>query len=283
MEASAGAYVSYPFEDLLRLVAFESHRQACAVIGEDLGTEPVGFRETMQSAAVLSYRVLVFERGHDGGFVPPAGYPPLAAASVAAHDIATLKGFWLGLDIAWHRRLDLHPDPDTAEADERERRRDRLLLLDALVSEELIAPERVGQFLSESGDPVYSTELGDAIRTYLARSRARLVLIQLEDVIAEGEQANLPGTTDAHPNWRRRMSGSLEELISGTDLPRIAALIEGGRLRSAWGWVGIGMASPRSAPLIAYSSTAILRFATQPALFRISRRSASVISTPRRL
>jgi 4-alpha-glucanotransferase len=233
MEANAGAYVSYPFDDLLRLVALESHRQACAVIGEDLGTVPVGFRETMRAANVLSYRVLIFERGHDRGFVPPAGYPPLAAASAATHDIATLKGFWLGRDIAWRRRLDLYPDADAAEADERERSRDRRLLLGALVGEGLLAPERIGQFLSESGDPAYSTELGDAILTYLARSRARLMLIQLEDVVAEGEQANLPGTTDAHPNWRRRMSRSLDELVSGADLPRVAALIEEGRLRSA--------------------------------------------------
>jgi len=235
MEASAGAYVSYPFEDLLRLVTLESHRQACAVIGEDLGTVPVGFCKAMRSAAVLSYRVLVFERGHDGSFVPPAEYPPLAAASVATHDIATLKGFWLGRDIAWRRRLDLYPDADAAEADERERRRDRLLLLDALVSEGLLAPERAGQFLSANGDPAFSTELRDAIITYLARSRARLMLVQLEDVVAEIEQANLPGTTDTHPNWRRRMSYSLEELVSGADLPRVAALAKDGRLRSAKG------------------------------------------------
>ena len=177
MEASAGAYVSYPFEDLLRLVTLESHRQACAVIGEDLGTVPVGFRERMRSAAVLSYRVLVFERRHDGGFVPPGGYPPLATASAATHDIATLKGFWLGRDIAWRRRLDLYPDVETAKADERERSKDRRLLLDALVSEGLLAAERVGHFLSESGVPAYSTELGDAILTFLACSRARLMLI----------------------------------------------------------------------------------------------------------
>ena len=80
---------------------------------------------------------------------------------------------------------------------------------------------------------IRSIRRSHAILTYLARSHARLMLIQLEDVIAEGEQANLPGTTDAHPNWRRRMSGLLEELISGTDLPRLAALIKEGRLRSA--------------------------------------------------
>jgi 4-alpha-glucanotransferase len=235
MDATAGAYVSYPFDDLLRLVALESHRQGCAVIGEDLGTVPAGFRETMRAAEVLSYRVLVFEREHDGTFIPPAQYPPLAAASAATHDIATLKGFWLGRDIAWRQHLDLYPDVDAAETDERERGRDRRLLLDALVRERLLAPERVGRFLSERGEPAYSTELGDAILTYLARSSARLMLVQLEDIVAETEQANLPGTTDAHPNWRRRMSRSLDKLVAGADLRRIAALIEEERRRFAWG------------------------------------------------
>ena len=72
-----------------------------------------------------------------------AEYPPLAAASAATHDIATLKGFWLGRDIDWRRRLDLYPDADAAEADARERSRDRRLLLDALVSEGLLAPDDV--------------------------------------------------------------------------------------------------------------------------------------------
>ena len=235
MEASAGAYVSYPLDDLRRLVALESRRQACAVLGEDLGTVPAGFRESMRSADLLSYRVMVFERRSDGSFVPPAEYPALAAASAATHDLATLKGFWLGNDLAWRRRLGLYPDANAAEADKQERSRDRRLLVDALVREGLLRPERVGDFLPESGDPAYSPGLGDAILTYLARSRARLMLIQLEDVTGQCEQANLPGTIDAYPNWRRRMSRSLEELVSGADLPRIAALTQQGRLRSAGG------------------------------------------------
>src|SRR5439155_15150863 len=120
MEGTLGAYVSYPFDDLLRLVALESRRNGCAVIGEDLGTVPVGFRETMQSADILSYRVLVFERRQDGGFVPPADYPALAAASAATHDLATLKGFWLGNDLAWRQRLDLYPDAEAAQEDSNE-------------------------------------------------------------------------------------------------------------------------------------------------------------------
>ena len=235
MAAKDGAYVTYPFKELIRLVALESWRQRCAVIGEDLGTVPDGFRDAMRSANVLSYRIFVFERSDDGTFAPPSRYPALAAASAATHDIATLRGFWLGRDILWHRRLGLYPDRRAQEAEVEERRRDRHLMLDALVREGLIAPAQIGELLPEDKEPVYTAELGDAILAYLARSRARLMLVQLEDVLSEVDQANLPGTTDAHPNWRRRITQSLEEIDRSAVLRRIAALIETERRCSATG------------------------------------------------
>ena len=115
----------------------------------------------------------------------------------------------------------------------RSARRDRRLLLEALADEGLLAPRDFGKFLSETGEPVYTPELGDAIQRYLARSRARLMLVQIEDVVGEREQANLPGTTDAHPNWRRRLGRTLEEIVDGAELRRIAALIREARRRSA--------------------------------------------------
>jgi 4-alpha-glucanotransferase len=233
MEAKAGAYVNYPFKELIRLVALESWRHACAVVGEDLGTVPDGFRDTMCSANILSYRIFGFERESDGTFVPPTQYPALAAASAATHDIATLKGFWLGTDISWRRSLRLYPDRHSQKAEAAERHRDRRLLLAALVREGLIAPAQIPKFLPEGGEPVYTTELADAILAYLGRSRARLMLVQLEDVLSEVEQANLPGTTDAHPNWRRRLSRSLEEIDRGIELRHVSALIEKARLNSA--------------------------------------------------
>ncbi|HEV2334326.1 MAG TPA: 4-alpha-glucanotransferase [Stellaceae bacterium] len=233
LPATRGAYVNYPLGDLLRLVALESRRQGCAIVGEDLGTVPEGLRETMQRANILSYRVFVFEKRGDGRFVPPADYPPLAAASAATHDLATLKGFWLGHDIAWRRRLALYPDLSAEMNEIEERRRDRRMLLEALAGEGLIAPERFGAFLSEEGAPAYRPELGEAILAYLARSRARLALVQLEDVAGEVEQANLPGTTDAHPNWRRRLPLSIEELCAGPEMTRVAALVTAARGEAA--------------------------------------------------
>jgi 4-alpha-glucanotransferase len=225
--ATAGAYVSYPFGDLLRLVALESRRNECAIVGEDLGTVPDGFRDTMRAANALSYRVVVFERRDDASFAPPHDYPPLAAASAATHDLATLKGFWLGRDIEWRQRLGIYPDEAAAMTEASERRRDRHLLLDALATEGLLPRERFGEFLA-SDVPSYTPELGEAIHVFLARSHARLMLVQLEDAAGEIEQANLPGTSDSHPNWRRRLSVRLEPLFAG-DMTRLAALVDAAR------------------------------------------------------
>src|SRR6266851_3676126 len=45
--ADNGAYVQMPFEALLAVTAQESAAHRCVVIGEDLGTVPEGFRETL--------------------------------------------------------------------------------------------------------------------------------------------------------------------------------------------------------------------------------------------
>ena len=60
--ASEGAYLAYPVEDLLRLLALELHRHRAVVIGEDLGTVPPGFRARLRRAGIAGMDVLWFER-----------------------------------------------------------------------------------------------------------------------------------------------------------------------------------------------------------------------------
>jgi NADPH-dependent 2,4-dienoyl-CoA reductase/sulfur reductase-like enzyme len=93
--------------------------------------------------------------------------------------------------------------------------------------------ERFGEFLPHDAAPVYTAELGEAILAFLARSRARLMLVQLEDIAGEVEQANLPGTSDTHPNWRRRLSARLDDCSTGPELQRVAALVNEERRRAA--------------------------------------------------
>ena len=63
----------YPLQDLVGILALESHRHRCLVVGEDLGTVPENFRERMAEANILSYRVFLFEQSSDTGeFISPA-------------------------------------------------------------------------------------------------------------------------------------------------------------------------------------------------------------------
>ncbi len=202
-----GAYVQYPFDDLLGLLALESHRHRCVVIGEDLGTVPDYVRAALQANAILSYRVLIFERDAAGEFKAPAAYPPEALATTGTHDLPTLAGWWSGADIDLRAANGFIATDADRDAQVRERTSDRIRMLAAL--------QRAGLLMSPAAThaqavPSMEPELARAIQSFLAATPSRLQVIQLEDVVGVQDQANLPGTTDAYPNWRRKLPLPLE-------------------------------------------------------------------------
>jgi 4-alpha-glucanotransferase len=196
-----GAYVRYPLDDLVGILALESHRNRCLVVGEDLGTVPEGFRERMAAAGILSYRVLFFEKD-ESGFLPPDTYPDLALAVVGSHDLPTLRGWWEGADIDLRHGLHLIPDRTAVDEAREQRADDRGQLAEALQHEGLLSPER-----REETEVVV-----EAAHRFLARSRSALAIAQMDDLTGEVDPVNVPMTSDEHPNWRRRLSLSIEEL-----------------------------------------------------------------------
>jgi 4-alpha-glucanotransferase len=207
-----GAYVSYPLDDLVGILALESHRNRCLVVGEDLGTVPDGFRERMAEANILSYRVLFFERDQTG-FLAPAEYPALALAVTGSHDLPTLVGWWEGRDIALKEKLALFPDADSVHQARRQRVQERAELLAAL---------RTAKLIDTDAEPNVEA-LILAVHAYLARTRCTLVVAQMDDVTGEAEPVNVPATSEEHPNWRRRLSLSLEQFSVH---PRFLALTD---------------------------------------------------------
>ena len=216
----SGTYVHYPLEDLLGILALESQRNRCLVIGEDLGTVPDAIREALRPLGVLSYRLLYFEKDAAGNFKAPSDFESQAVVMASTHDLPTLAGFWAGTDLEQRHRLDLFPSSGHYEQQLIGRAEDRARLLLALQHEELL-PEGM------SADPVSMPELtpalSQALHRYLARTPARLLMIQPQDLLGEMEQVNLPGTTGEHPNWRRRLSREIEQW---SEDPDIAGLME---------------------------------------------------------
>ena len=217
--AASGAYVRYPLEDFLAIAALESRRSRCVLIGEDLGTVPAGFRERMAAANVLSCRIFYFER--DGArFRSPREYPALAAVSASTHDLATLRGFWTGQDIVAKAALGVLKG-DEAEHARLTRADDKRRLLEALQGEGLLPG---GLDRAPAVDEL-SPALAAAIHAYLARTPSLMFMVQLDDLAGELQQANLPGTTTEHPNWRRRLSRTLEDLLGDPAIREAMAAI----------------------------------------------------------
>jgi 4-alpha-glucanotransferase len=213
-----GAYVSYPFDDMVGILALESQRHRCLVVGEDLGTVPEGFRERMTEAGILSYRVLFFEYDEKGGFVAPDAYPPLALATVGSHDLATLRGWWDEGDIDLKQRHGLYPGAQETAKQQALRVRDKTALVEALKTAGIELPSGF------DAEAPYGDELFQGVHRFLAETRSGLAVVQLDDLTEEPEQVNLPATTDQHPNWRRKLSVSLEELPKDRRVLAIAGL-----------------------------------------------------------
>ncbi|OSI62139.1 4-alpha-glucanotransferase [Bradyrhizobium canariense] len=195
-----GAYVQMPFEALLATVARESAAHKCIVIGEDLGTVPEGFRETMQDFGIWSYLVMMFERDDAGHFRPVDHYRPNALVTLNTHDLSTYAGWRSFSDLKMKRSLGLDPGEND------QARWDALGLLDEILRANGIR-----------ANDVYS------VLAFLSRTPSRLLAVSLEDLLGVIDQPNIPGTIDEHPNWRQRLPVTLDKIISKVDVAALKA------------------------------------------------------------
>lgn len=218
MTANEGVYISFPFDDILRIIALESRRNNCVVIGEDLGNVPKGFSETIQNAGLLSFKVMFFERWESGLFKRPENFPVQSIVTVATHDTATLSGWWQGRDLQWRQQLNLYPNEEAGHADRHARASERSNLIAALDDLQVIDMSKAPQ-----QDPaLMNTELSIGVQKYLAAAPSHIQLIPLEDALEISEQVNIPGTIDQHPNWLQKLPVRLEDLWAVNSVDSIA-------------------------------------------------------------
>ncbi|WP_157270375.1 malto-oligosyltrehalose synthase [Azohydromonas aeria] len=220
--ARQGAYVHYPLKELMAVVALESQRNRCMVIGEDLGTVADAMRAALAEAEVLSYRLLYFERGEGGAFKAPREYPRAALVAISTHDLPTLSGWWTGHDLQVRKGLGLYPDDKVFEEQLVARAQEKYRLLLALQHEGLL-PE--GTRIDLGQQPELTPALVEAVHVYMARTPSWVLVVQLEDLLGVQDQPNLPGTVNEHPNWRQKLPLALDEALADARVQAIAATL----------------------------------------------------------
>jgi len=219
-----GAYIRYPTEDLLGLIALESQRNQCVVIGEDLGTVPPSFRHQLIARGILSYRILYFEQDENRAFVAPRHYPAQSLAAVTTHDLPTLRGFWTGHDLDVRTQLALFPKDHDIDAE----RADRALALG-----ELEKAMRSAGAWTDKASPQPGPKLTAAAYETLGHAPSKIVMLTLEDALDMRDQPNLPGTIDEHPNWQHKLSVAVEDLASDPHLRTIVDALAAARKKDA--------------------------------------------------
>ena len=206
-----GAYVRFPSEDLLGILALEATRANAIVVGEDLGTVPEDVPPAMERWGLMSSKVLYFERERDGAFRPARDYPREALATANTHDMPTLAGFWAGRDVELRREVGLANGREASKA-EKERVSEKSKLIQLLVDEGILDPEET--------EPT-SERLRTAVHMFLRRTPSYLVGLSLDDLVGETEPVNLPGVgPEKFPSWTRRLGIGLEQLRSRSSVRR---------------------------------------------------------------
>jgi (1->4)-alpha-D-glucan 1-alpha-D-glucosylmutase len=208
MLPSKGVYVRYPMEELFSIIALESWRNRCTVVGEDLGTVPDEVRKAMEEKHMLSSSVFIFEKG-ENGFKHPGQYKRFSVSSLTTHDLPTLRGFWKGFDIKKRKECGLFQDENSILSFEIEREKDKEQILELLISLDLLPGLGSKELLLKE----YSEDLSIAVHRFLLLTNSMITVIQPEDLIGELEQKNLPGTFNEYPNWRKRFPYTIDELI----------------------------------------------------------------------
>lgn len=222
--ADFGAYVHYDAEVTFAILALESQRNRCVIIGEDLGTVPDQARYLLNRYQVFSYKVMYFSKGWNG-FQLPEEYPEQAITVISTHDVAPLAGYWIGKDLDTMFKLGTLPDASAFQTALDEREHDKADLLDKL--------KETGCLGADVQMPAKADEtLLAALHKYGALSRSKLYAVQLENLLGVIDNLNVPGVTEGYPNWAQKMPVSLEDFLQHRLMGGQLAIIDEVRMKT---------------------------------------------------
>ncbi len=206
--ADYGVYVNYSLEDMLGIIKLESHRHQCLIFGEDLGTVPEQIEAMLPPALCYSNEVVLFSCEGEQ-FMAPEDYKSRALTCITNHDIPTLKAWWNCNDLDLRCQLGIY-DAERTQAEKIARHAEKVALLKTLSA---IGELPWGVDPDDINTMGFSRELMEKIHYYLAKTASRIAVIQLEDMLELDTPVNVPGTSTEYPNWRRRLTRNISEIL----------------------------------------------------------------------
>jgi len=210
--ADYGAYVYYPFYEMLGLLLLESYLNKCLIIAEDLGVVPNEFREALSESQVFTNKVFYFEKVFHDKFKPPQDYDSHSMAMVNNHDLPTLVSWWNGTDLVLRNELNLLEEGvDYADlCAERKRNKEHLL---NLLSDSGLCPD---DWSVNTADKRADRALVGSILLLTSKTASKIFVMQLEDLLLMDEPVNVPGTFKQHANWQRKLTNTIADIFSST-------------------------------------------------------------------
>lgn len=233
VQKASGAYLTYPFKDLMGIIALESHRQKCLVIAEDLGTAPYGFNSLMRESNVLSFGIFHWLK-NENGLIPPNEYEHNLLIASGTHDLPTCAALWKGLDLELSKKMKLIT-PEQYKGHKANREAERRHLLKAFSDQGLpitgceravgaVDPVCENMSAIMNGKILPSWFIPDTY-AFLARTNSILLLVRIEDILEQEKQVNLPGTYLQYPNWRYKLPVLLEGLSTDERMIHVCEII----------------------------------------------------------
>ncbi|MCL1068546.1 4-alpha-glucanotransferase [Shewanella olleyana] len=204
-----GAYVYYPLDTLLAILCLESQRAQCLLIGEDLGIVPPEIVQNLSKARIFSNELFYFTK-HYHGFTSPEYYKSHSLMMLANHDVPTLTAWWNSDDINLRHQLELIDD-EQLNRSLNDRHNEKQQLVQLLEDQQLLMPQTPIEKIS-------TQQLFTAWLSLTASGQSTLYSVQIDDLIHEKTPINIPGTWKEYPNWRRRLSLTLEQIVDSNDV-----------------------------------------------------------------
>jgi 4-alpha-glucanotransferase len=173
-------------EEILRVVLEGSGETT--VVAEDLGCVPEYVPPTLEKLGIPGFRIPMLFREPDGSYSKPELYPRLSLAQPATHDHPTLAAMWAE---CWGNI------EAGIKVESNQRELQNLLRFAGMPDQ---APPRE-----------FTDQLHEAYTRAVMNSSSWLVVFQIQDVFAQTDRFNTPGSVSMK-NWSHRLPSTVKQL-----------------------------------------------------------------------